>query len=365
MGAERQLRRTVALMIHGRTRRLLLGIAGVLAVGATAVSVLLVDQNSTTRDPQELLSALAICAALDDHDRSSQCFEVEFNRALDSGSLPFFLQTLKDFEAENPQITGPCRAAALVAGERNGAEGDPVAALRSSVTDSMVCSNGFIMGTYQGIATRQPTDDQFRSFVQVCAEVSGAAETLVTTSSKTGCVDGYGHAAWLSHRDVGTSAALCLLLPLREDQGVCIGGLFHAMRLSAPPGSPELSSQRREEYCSAVQDVTGNPELVNACYTGVSLGMTMQAAEYTRSVFLNRASQYGDDVYQSHVAEMRRLWGEVLNDCEQWGEQSTGCHRAVVWELQKLLDQDTELCKAITSGAPYSREDDCSEPVGN
>jgi hypothetical protein len=342
------------------SRRAVVALVSVLSLAFTAVAVVLVVDQRQARTADQALDALQVCVAQSDDRTRSGCFDVEFARAVQSGSLPLVLELVSTLERENPSLQPSCRAAAISAGRKLGSSRDPVEALRLVLSDEMVCSNGFVMGTFEGLSEQAPDVTQYASLAEMCAQLPGTVENLVTTEVKTGCVDGLGHAAWLDNRDMADATRLCLLFPLQDDRGLCVSGIFHAMRLSEQPGSALLDPSRREGYCDAVRTVSGIDELVNVCHSGVALGMSMLAAETARTLMQMRSMTNPPVEPDSLLEPLRTQWGSVLETCSTWGEQAKSCHDSVLWELQKILELDVELCRDIVGRSPFAREDACT-----
>jgi hypothetical protein len=342
------------------SRRAVVALVSVLTLAMTAAAAVIVVDQRQARTADQALEALQVCVDQTDDRLRSGCFDVEFTRAVASGSLPVMLELVSELERENPDLLSSCRAGAISAGRKLGSSRDPVAALRLVLSDDMVCSNGFIMGTFEGLSEQEPDDAQYTSLAELCAELPGTVENLVTTEVKTGCVDGLGHAAWLDNRDVAAATRLCMLFSSQDDRGLCVSGIFHAMRLSEQPGSTLLDASRREDYCDAVRSVSDNDELVNVCHSGVALGMSMLAAETARTLMSTRSMTNPGMEMDSSLEPLRVQWGSVLETCSTWGERAQSCHDSVLWELQKILQLDVELCRAIVLGSPYAREDACT-----
>lgn len=355
--------RTVPVMTVTLPRRVIAGLLAVATAVAAGVTLSYTLDRGRSADPGAILAALAVCAAGADHETRSGCFDAQFTAAAESRSLATFYEVMGSFEKENPDVLGPCRSGAMEAGRRYGRDSDPVRALATAIGEDMVCSNGFIMGVYEGAATTELAPEDFRAITALCDALPGTAETMVTTEVKTGCVDGYGHAAWLSTRDVGASSRLCMFYDDPASRGLCVGGLFHAMRLAVEPASPVLASERRHDYCDAVRAVTGSEDLVNNCFSGVALGLTMRAAETTRNAMAGLQGAAGLRGVEDSLPVVQQQWAAVLDSCATWGDRADSCHSSVVWELKKIVAMDTELCRRIVEHSPHSRLEDCTQTV--
>jgi hypothetical protein len=330
----------------------------VLSLAVAASVVVLGAERQKPRGSDNLRVALGICVKADDIELQIECFKGEFARAASSDTFPELYKVMEDIERINPKITYGCHIGAHRAGKLAAYELDPIAVVQVGITERHICSNGFIHGALEGIGEQDTGVEQYQDISQLCL-------TLPGESRLNGCVDGFGHSAWLRHGNIAEATRLCMFFPAIEEQMVCIRGILMEMNFfNSVGGGFLLDPDRRDLYCNAVRQVTDTPELVDACYAGVALGLTRAAAELTLEAIQLRPAGIGEWLPEPPVlARLSQEWNQVLASCGTWGEQAEICHRAVLQELQwELGDADPMLCLAIIEDSSFRREDDCSGP---
>ena len=289
---------------------------------------------------------LAVCAR-STVDLRVDCYEQVYFAAYESDAIAAFNADLEVVERDNPETSEDCHTGGHQAGRRAASSGNYTQAVLGGASSKNLCGNGFIHGAFDELAHQKASLSTYLELTKVCDNFDPAVRYAA-------CVDGYGHSAWISTRNLSKGIDLCLLFTELESRKVCLSGILMQMyRIDPYTGAPAVMSvERADEVCGEVEAKTGNIELVKTCRYEAVWPLGLEAGGAAQDMLEDRPAGVATWMPPAELLEKtKKLYLEAFNTCEEQGEWADICRekiaRSPVWRVAGDKQVNAAICEVF------------------
>lgn len=251
----------------GGVKSLRRSIALVLVVSSAAIATFVLRPHTSSGTWAE---KLVNCAAGEMTEKVLQtppvqnCMLEVMKQAAVSGQVLQMQEQLQAQIERTPALYAACHDISHQAGRLAFAlAGDPIALLADNT--STTCQYGIGHGLLDGFAASRPSAAQYAAVAAVCSEL--AVDGQPATAAVDLCVDGMGHVAWDTTKDVSAAAHRCALFANSGQAATCTVGVI--MQKFEPSGTDladvNIAAKELIGICANWDEPSGT---ISGCFAG-------------------------------------------------------------------------------------------------